>query len=196
MDIRTVSGEELVAAIPALARLRMTVFRDYPYLYDGSEAYEAEYLRAYSASGTAMAVLAREGDAIVGASTGVPMAHETAAFREPFVRLGLDPARLFYCGESVLLPAYRGRGIYRAFFRGREDWARMLGGFTQICFCAVERPADHPLRPRDFVPLDAAWRHFGYAPEPGLTMQLAWKDIDRDAVTEHTMRFWFKALAA
>ena len=196
MEIRTVSGEELVAAIPALARLRMTVFRDYPYLYDGSEAYEAEYLRAYSASGTAMAVLAREGDAIVGASTGIPLAHETAAFREPFARLGLDAARIFYCGESVLLPAYRGRGIYRAFFRGREDWARALGGFTQICFCAVERPADHPLRPRDFVPLDAAWRHFGYAPEPGLTMQLAWKDIDRDAVTEHTMRFWFKALAA
>jgi GNAT superfamily N-acetyltransferase len=196
MEIRTVSGEELVAAIPALARLRMTVFRDYPYLYDGSEAYEAEYLRAYSASGTAMAVLAREGEAIVGASTGIPLAHETAAFREPFARLGLDAARIFYCGESVLLPAYRGRGIYRAFFQGREDWARMLGGFTQICFCAVERPADHPLRPRDYVPLDAAWRHFGYAPEPGLTMQLAWKDIDRDAVTEHTMRFWFKALAA
>ena len=196
MEIRTVSGEELVAAIPALARLRMTVFRDYPYLYDGSEAYEAEYLRAYSASGTAIAVLAREGEAIVGASTGIPLAHETAAFREPFARLGLDAARIFYCGESVLLPAYRGRGIYRAFFQGREDWARMLGGFTQICFCAVERPADHPLRPRDYVPLDAAWRHFGYAPEPGLTMQLAWKDIDRDAVTEHTMRFWFKALAA
>ena len=196
MEIRTVSGEELVAAIPALARLRMAVFRDYPYLYDGSEAYEAEYLRAYAASGTAMAVLAREGDAIVGASTGIPLAHETAAFREPFARLGLDAARIFYCGESVLLPAYRGRGIYRAFFRGREDWARMLGGFTQICFCAVERPADHPLRPRDYVPLDAAWRHFGYAPEPGLTMQLAWKDIDRDAGTEHTMRFWFKALAA
>ena len=174
----------------------MAVFRDYPYLYDGSEAYEAEYLRAYAASGTAMAVLARECEAIVGASTGIPLAHETAAFREPFARLGLDAARIFYCGESVLLPAYRGRGIYRAFFQGREDWARMLGGFTQICFCAVERPADHPLRPRDYVPLDAAWRHFGYAPEPGLTMQLAWKDIDRDAVTEHTMRFWFKALAA
>lgn len=196
MEIRTVSGEELVAAIPALARLRMTVFRDYPYLYDGSEAYEAGYLHTYAASGAAMAVLAREGEAIVGASTGVPMAHETAAFREPFARLGLDPARIFYCGESVLLPAWRGRGIYRAFFRGREDWARMLGGFTQICFCAVERPANHPLCPPDYVPLDAVWRRFGYAPEPGLTMQLAWKDIDQAAGTDHPMRFWFKALAA
>jgi GNAT superfamily N-acetyltransferase len=196
MEIRTVSGEELVAAIPALARLRMTVFRDYPYLYDGSEAYEAEYLRTYTASGAAIAVLARDGDAIVGASTGIPMAHETAVFREPFARLGLDPARIFYCGESVLLPAYRGRGIYRAFFHGREDRARTLGGFTQICFCAVERPADHPLRPRGYVPLDAVWRHFGYAPDPELTMQLAWTDIGQNESTQHPMRFWFKALPA
>ena len=196
MDIRTVSGEALVAAIPALARLRMTVFRDYPYLYDGSEAYEEEYLRTYAASGAAMAVLALDDNVIVGASTGIPMAHETAAFREPFMQLGLDPAHIFYCGESVLLPAYRGRGVYRAFFAGREAWARALGGFTQICFCAVERPANHPLRPRDYVPLDAAWRHFGYAPEPELQMQLAWKDIDQPASTPHPMRFWFKALHA
>ena len=83
MEIRTVSGEELVAAIPALARLRMTVFRDYPYLYDGSEAYEAGYLRTYAASGAAMAVLAREGDTIVGASTGVPMAHRPRPSASP-----------------------------------------------------------------------------------------------------------------
>jgi len=196
MELRTVSGEALVAAIPALARLRMTVFREYPYLYDGSEAYEARYLHAYAASGDAMAVLAIADGAIVGASTGIPMAHESEAFRGPFARLGLDPAGIFYCGESVLLPAWRGRGIYRAFFRGREDWARALGGFTRICFCAVERPADHPLRPRDYVPLDAVWRHFGYAPEPGLTMQLAWKDVDQAAGTDHPMRFWFKALTA
>jgi len=196
MEIRSVSGDALVAAIPALARLRMTVFRDYPYLYDGSEAYEAEYLRAYATSGDAMAVLAIADGAIVGASTGIPMTHATDVFEQAFLRLGLDPARIFYCGESVLLPAWRGRGIYRAFFAGREAWARALGGFTQICFCAVERPADHPLRPADYEPLDAAWRHLGYAPEPALTMRLAWKDIDRDASTDHPMRFWFKALAA
>lgn len=196
MEIRTVSGEELVAAIPALARLRQAVFREYPYLYDGSDAYEAAYLRIYTASGAAMAVLAFAGGAIVGASTGIPMAHETSAFKEPFLHLGLDPAQIFYCGESVLLPAYRGQGLYRAFFAGREAWARALGGFTQICFCAVERPADHPLRPRDYVPLDAVWRHFGYAPHPGLRTHIAWKDIDQAASTEHPMRFWFKALAA
>jgi GNAT superfamily N-acetyltransferase len=130
MQLETVVGDDLAKYIPDLARLRMTVFREYPYLYDGSEAYEAEHLRAYTSSGEAIAVLARDGDAIVGASTGIPLAAESEAFVRPFKALGLDPATVFYCGESVLLPAWRGRGIYRGFFEAREAYARELGGMS------------------------------------------------------------------
>jgi GNAT superfamily N-acetyltransferase len=172
----------------------MTVFREYPYLYDGSEAYEAEHLRAYTSSGEAIAVLARDGDAIVGASTGIPLAAECEAFVRPFEKLGLDPATVFYCGESVLLPAWRGRGIYRGFFEAREAYARELGGMSWISFCGVVRPEDHPLRPALWEPLDAVWRHFGYAPEPKLQTSYAWKDIDQPAGTEHPMQFWLKPL--
>ena len=147
MQLETVVGDALVGFIPDLARLRMTVFREYPYLYDGSEAYEEDYLRTYTASGEAIAVLARDGDAIVGASTGIPLAAETEAFVRPFEALGRDPTTVFYCGESVLLPAWRGRGIYRAFFEAREAYARGLGGMSWISFCGVVRPENHPLRP-------------------------------------------------
>jgi len=194
MQLETVIGDALAGYIPHIARLRMTVFREYPYLYDGSEAYEAEYLRTYTASGEAVAVLARDGDAIVGASTGIPLAAETEAFVRPFEALGLDPATVFYCGESVLLPAWRGRGIYRAFFEAREAYARGLGGISWISFCGVVRPENHPLRPALWEPLDAVWRHFGYAPEPKLRTNCAWKDIDQPASTEHPMQFWLKPL--
>jgi GNAT superfamily N-acetyltransferase len=190
----TVTGEALARYIPDLARLRITVFRDYPYLYDGSEAYEATYLRTYTAAPQAMAVIAREGDTVVGASTGVPLASEDAAFREPFAALGIDPATVFYCGESVLLPAWRGRGLYRAFFDGRAAFARGLGGMRFIAFCGVVRPEDHPLRPAGWAPLDPVWRHFGYAPEPRLRTTYEWKDIDRSAPHAHPMQFWMKTL--
>jgi GNAT superfamily N-acetyltransferase len=172
----------------------MSVFREYPYLYDGSEAYEAEYLRTYTASGKAIAVLARDGDTIVGASTGIPLAAETEAFVRPFEALGLDPATVFYCGESVLLPGWRGRGVYRAFFEAREAYARGLGGMSWMSFCGVVRPENHPLRPPQWEPLDAVWRRFGYAPEPKLRTNYAWKDIDQPASTEHPMQFWLKPL--
>ena len=79
--ILTVHGTLISDWLADVARLRIRVFRDYPYLYDGSEAYETGYLRTYASCDAAMAVLACEGEAIVGASTGIPIAHETAAFR-------------------------------------------------------------------------------------------------------------------
>ena len=194
MKLATVTGEALRRHIPDLARLRIAVFREYPYLYDGSEAYESRYLATYTASGRAMAVLAYDGEQVVGASTGIPLLAEDDAFRAPFERLGIPPSSVFYCGESVLLPAWRGKGIYREFFSRREAYAQALAGIRRIGFCAVTRPADHPLRPADWEPLDAVWRHFGYAPDERLATTYAWKDIDQTETTSHPMQFWMKQL--
>ena len=40
--IETLQGRAL---LPVPARLRITVFRDFPYLYEGDDAYEAGHLR-------------------------------------------------------------------------------------------------------------------------------------------------------
>lgn len=194
IDITEVSGPALKPRIPDLARLRMTVFRAYPYLYDGTEAYEESYLDTYTASGKAVAILATADGRIVGAATGIPMAHETEAFKAPFRERDLDPEKVFYFGESVLLPEYRGLGIYRHFMSGREAYARRLGDFSHSCFCAVIRPDDHPLRPADYSPLDAVWKHFGYRPVETLVTRFRWKDIDQPAETDHEMMFWIKPL--
>lgn len=50
IQLRTFTGEQAKPFIPELARLRITVFRDYPYLYDGSMGYEKEYLQTYMRS--------------------------------------------------------------------------------------------------------------------------------------------------
>lgn len=188
-----VAGEALRRHIADLARLRISVFREFPYLYDGTEAYERQYLDTYIASGDAMALLVFDGDAVVGASTGIPMANESGEFKQPFIEQGMDPRRVFYCGESVLLPAYRGQGIYKAFFTAREAVAAS-GGFEVITFCGVVRAPDHPLRPADYVPLDPVWRHFGYTAHPELVAHFDWKDIDCDGETSHPMMFWLKDL--
>ena len=181
--------------IEAIARLRIAVFREWPYLYDGSLAYERTYLSRYVKSAGAVCVAARDGDTMIGASTGMPLADEHDAIRAPFVAGPFDLDHIYYCAESVLLPDYRGRGIYRSFFKGREAHARRLGGFDTMAFCGVVRPPDHPLRPPDDRPLDGIWRHFGYMPRDDLVCHFSWKDIDRDVVTEKPMRFWLKQLA-
>ncbi len=96
---------------------------------------------------------------------------------------GFDIASIFYCGELVLDPAYRGHGLGHRFFDLREAHARALGGFHSITFCAVVRPPDHPLRPAEYRPLDAFWRKRGYAPVDGLIASFSWKDIDQAGAT-------------
>lgn len=190
----TGADPELPAFLPDLARLRIRVFRDFPYLYDGTVEYEENYLKTYTACPESVVVLVLDQDRVVGASTGLPMAAETPEFQQPFVENGYDPARVFYCAESVLLPEYRGRGIYPKFFAEREGHAIRLGRFDLAAFCCVQRPEDHPLRPRDYVPLDGVWSRFGYVKHPELLTRYHWKDVDEAEETAKPMVFWLKPL--
>ena len=194
ISVRPLTGEALLAALPDLARLRIAVFRDWPYLYDGTLAYEQDYMARFGASEGAVIVAACDGAAIVGAATASPMAGHADEFAEPFRVRGADIARIFYFGESVLLKEYRGRGVGHAFFDARERHARAQGGFTHAAFCGVIRPDDHPLRPRAYVPLDAFWRKRGFEKVAGLTGSFAWLDIGGTAKTDKPMQFWMKAL--
>ncbi len=196
IDVRILTGatQALQDYVPDLARLRITVFREFPYLYDGTPAYEERYLQTYLDCPESVVVLALDAGQVIGASTGLPLEHETEAFKRPFVAAGLAPAQIFYCGESVLLPAYRGRGLYRQFFGGREDHARALGRFERMALCAVERAPDHPRRPADYRPLDAVWQHFGYARRSDLATSFDWKDLDEERDSPKRMVFWEKPL--
>ena len=55
----------------------MTVFRAFPYLYDGSVNYEERYLQTYIRSPRAVIVSASDGGTIVGAATALPLAIPT-----------------------------------------------------------------------------------------------------------------------
>ncbi|MEZ5774613.1 MAG: GNAT family N-acetyltransferase [Hyphomicrobiaceae bacterium] len=194
ITVEPISGEALAGVLPALARLRIEVFRAYPYLYDGSLGYEEQYLAKFAASEGSVVVVARDGEEVVGASTGAPMEGHADAFARPFAERGFDTRRIFYFGESVLKASHRGHGIGHAFFDHREAHARRLGGFDMATFCAVVRPADHPLKPADYRPLDAFWRKRGYEPVEGLVAAFSWKDIDQPAETEKPMQFWMRRL--
>lgn len=191
--LRQLEGAALAAALPQIADLRIEIFRDFPYLYAGSRAYEAGYLRSYLDSGAAIVIGVFDGDRLVGAATGTPMEDHQDGLAAPLPALGYPLDQVFYCGESVLLPAYRGQGIGHRFFDLREAHARALGRHFG-CFCSVIRPDDHPRRPADYRPLDGFWRHRGYAPLAGAVTQMSWQDIDELGETPKAMQFWLRTL--
>lgn len=195
LHIDVVRGHDVHARLDAVARLRIAVFADWPYLYDGDVAYERDYLQAYARSPDSVFVLAMDGDEVVGASTGLPLADDAPAFSQPFRDVGVDIEQVFYFGESVLLPQYRGKGIGHAFFDARERHARALHRFGLTAFCSVDRPLDDARRPTGHRENAAFWEARGYRRQPGLTMRLAWNERDRGQV-EHDLTFWTRALEA
>lgn len=194
ISLRRVTGQGLVPWLEAVAALRTQVFRDWPYLYEGDPAYEREYLQAYVQSADSVVVLAFDGDQVIGASTGLPLADDSAEFRKPFLDAGRSVEDVFYFGESVLLPAWRGRGLGHRFFDEREAHAAALGRFRLTAFCAVDRPADDPRRPPGHRGNETFWTRRGYARQPGLIVQLAWRELGEGAPSEKPLTFWTRQL--
>jgi GNAT superfamily N-acetyltransferase len=190
----SVSGEDIRQYIDDLARLRIEVFREFPYLYDGDLAYEKQYLESYVKSSLAVVILAKADDQVVGMSTALPLADEPDAFKQPFLDKGWDITRIFYFAESVIRKEFRGGGSGAKFFAAREAHAKAAGDYDVCCFAAVDRPTDHPLRPQDYRPLDGFWERQGYVKHTELQMRLAWKDIDEAQQSEKSLTFWLKSL--
>lgn len=195
LSVRPFHDGEAAERFDELARLRIAVFRDWPYLYDGDMAYERRYLETYLSAPGAFICGAFAAHELVGAATASPLAEHKGEFAEPFVERGLDVGDFFYFGESVLLPAYRGRGIGVRFFDQREAEARRQG-FSQCIFSAVVRPPDHPLRPADYTPLDEFWSNRGYRRLDSVETAYSWRDVGDAEETEKPMQYWVRDLTA
>lgn len=191
LRLETLSGDALRAALPALSRLCVEVFAEWPYLHAGDAAQERRTLGAYAEDPDAAIVAAFDGTALVGMASCQPLAGAYHPVRAAFRAHGLDPARFCYFGESVLLPAFRGRGAGVGFFTAREAHARRLG-LAATAFCAVVRNVHDPRRPPGFTPLDAFWHRRGYVHQPALSCVFHWTELADDRETPHALSCWLK----
>jgi GNAT superfamily N-acetyltransferase len=193
IELIAVSGDQVTGYVPQLAELRIRVFRDFPYLYEGSREYEEKYLSTYTRSDKTIIVLALYHGRVVGASTGIPLTEETGEVIRPFIQAGINPDDVFYFGESVLESEYRGHGTGVRFFEERENHAGNLG-YKYTTFCAVRRSDNHPGRPADYISLDKFWHNRGYTRRPDLKTTFKWRDTGETRETEKEMIFWIKEI--
>lgn len=186
------TGAEISKYKTEIADLRIEVFRDFPYLYEGDFAYEEKYLKVYENSPNSLITLVIDGSKAVGATTALPLSHENEYIKEPFSKLGMSLEDIFYFGESVLKKDYRGFGIGKQFFQFREEHMKSFRKYRTTCFCAVNRSETHPLKPKNYAPLDTFWTSLGYRKEPRLISSFSWKDIGDNNETIKPMTYWIK----
>lgn len=190
---KSLFGNEIIPYLDELAKLRIKVFYDYPYLYEGNVEYEKNYLKVYADSPRSVLVVAFDQDKMIGAASALPLQDEADYIQAPFLKHQIPLTDIYYFGESVLLKEYRGHGLGHAFFDGREAAAKKFG-FKQAYFCGVKRADDHPLKPKDFKPLDEFWMKRGYQKLAHLQSQFSWPDRGEKEETSKTMIYWMKSL--
>ena len=193
LTMHPLQGESLKPWLEGLGKLRIAVFHEYPYLYEGTLEYELDYLNSYVRSPESLVVIVADSEKkVVGATTCIPLRDEGPEFQAPFLKAGIPVDEVCYFGESILLPQYRGQGLGKEFFARREAHARNLG-FAYTAFCAVDRPENHPLKPLGYRPLDDFWIAQGYEKQPKMQATFIWKEIGEIAESPKTLTFWMKS---
>jgi GNAT superfamily N-acetyltransferase len=176
-----------------LATLRLEIFPEYPYLYQGRREDELAYLGSYAETPDACVILACDGLTVVGAATGMPLVYEDAQMRAAFAATTFPLNEVYYVGELLFLPAYRNCGLGRKLLAQLESRIRSLGSYRYLTCATVERPDDHPLRPRDYTPITRFLARTGFVRLHGVTTHFMWREID-GVKRDHCMQFWSKEL--
>lgn len=190
MKLIKLTGKDIKPYIKELAKLRIKIFREYPYLYDGDAAYEEKYLHDYSMHESNVCILLIDNSQIVGASTGMWLKHSDKEFQSCFLDNNIPIDNIYYFGESLVFKSHRGKGAGRIFFNLREKHAISLGADT-TAFCAIERK-EKPLSDDLYRSPEPLWRKLGYQPNPDLISHCKWKEINEDKESNKPMRFWIK----
>lgn len=102
LELRALEGPEAARWLDDIVRIRVELYREFPYLYDGDAAREALCLRTYLECGEAVFLAAFDGDRMAGFSSSIPLAMEDEALTEPFRRAGLDPGIISTSGRCSL----------------------------------------------------------------------------------------------
>jgi GNAT superfamily N-acetyltransferase len=187
------TGTAIAAGLNDMATLRLEIFREYPYLYEGHRDDELDYLGTYVKAPDACVILAHEGATVIGAVTGMPLTHEDQQMRAAFAGTTFPLDEIYYIGEMLFRPAYRNCGLGRKLLGQMERQIRSLGHYRTLACATVERPDDHPLRPADYLPITRFLAHTGFVRLPGVSTHFTWRETD-GIKRDHPMQFWIKAL--
>lgn len=190
IHVRAFTGSGLKPYLHSVAKLRMEVFKDFPYYEEPDLDRETHYLRKIVTHKETIGVLIFDNTTLVGVSLGSPLSIEEPAIQKPFIDRKLPVDAYFFFDDSALLKQYRGRGIGHHFFDARENHVAHFKKYQHICFCVPD--CLESKYPKDYIPLHDFWRKRGYVHHPEIQCKLLWKDLNQTQPSEHPLNFWIK----
>ena len=187
-------GAQIHDCLEDIAQLRLAIFKEYPYLYDGRLQDELEYLRHYAAHGEAIAIIAFCANNIAGAVTAIPLHCESNDMTAPFAATSYPVERVYYIGELLFYQDYRNQGLGTRLLSRIEQHVRKQMSYDYLASATVVRPDNDPLCPEGYVPIKRFLDRNRFVKLPGVTTHFTWKETD-GMRRGHEMQLWIKDLA-
>lgn len=189
MEIFTLRGKEILPYLDRIAELRIHIYRDWPYLYEGDLETEKNYLKVYADSEASVLVLAIEGNQAVGIAMGLPTNESMEQIQRVFEKEQSSMENSFYLADIILAKEYRNKKIGLKLLQDFEKSVRDQNKYNEIVMCEILRDFDHPQRPAESRSLDSFWERLGYSIIPNWQISLNWLDIGEEEKMSHLMHF-------
>lgn len=201
LDIKVVQGAESACHLPMHSALSIETFKQFPYLYVGSNDLENDYYGQYPENPDTLFTLAYVPDDSTewaGILIGTPLLAvytKGEAMQNMCKQAGIIVEDYYYIGEVITRKQFRNRGIATNLFNIMEQNIKQLG-YKHACFITVERELDHPLRPKDYKSPASLFQKLGYVK----TEQRAlynWPTIQSDGSIkdfDNIVALWIKEL--
>jgi len=188
--IKALSGKDAQSYTEQIAQLRITMFRKYPYLYDGDMKNEESYLQTYwKSQKSTFLLLFNSEDEIVGLSSSRPLDEEMPEVKKPFLNTEIDLSKCLYIGETLIKEKYQGMQILDQMVKYYKEMVPKQA-YECVLFMTVLREDNHPAKPDNYQPLDEIWKHYGFEVMKGKKIFLNWKRIDTQNEEENTLIVW------
>lgn len=198
LSIEVIKGKNIAQYAKYIASLRLMMFKEFPYLYDGTLEQEEKYLSFYSDSPDGTLILAKQDDCIVGLLTGMPV-NKICELIPDFKKILTENKRntqpAYYYGEALVLPAYRGQGILTKMFQEEDNAIKKMGYNIAYGITAI-REKDDSRRPVNYRDTDTLWTHLGLI-KTNMAFGGEWPTVTKSGETKIEMnqvQIWEKPL--
>jgi GNAT superfamily N-acetyltransferase len=188
-------GESIIPYVKDIADLSVRIYKEYPYLYEGTEEEYLPFIEHYTQFNEGIACILFDSAKPIGVAIGMPMNEMREKYKDPFVNARPQEScdEVFYLGEVLLLKAHRGQGLGKKMYLELERKIQENKIMKKVCFCKIDETKRDPLMPNGYKPLDGFWKKLGFHKCEDIRVTVYWCNVNEESESPHEMVYWLKS---
>lgn len=196
LKIEILSGNEVDPFACELGWVRMSHFREYPYLYDANIVEESKYLSDFLNSDDKLLVRITENGTLLSLLSGYDFASESEILDIAAREVG-DLGKTFYFAEFIVEKHARKRGLSRLMMESALPFISSLG-YQTASILTVQRNSSDPRMKKGYTSSDPVWSRLGFK-KTSTSCDHEWAtfldaDLSKSKPVLNTLNLWTKTL--